>query len=76
MSVESKLKELDVILPEPLKPLEVCVPAVRIGTWVSVSRMVSMQNGIFKCKRKVGKDLTLEHGYEAARISGVNALRL
>jgi enamine deaminase RidA (YjgF/YER057c/UK114 family) len=74
MSVESKLKELGVVLSEPLKPLGMYVPAVRIGDWVYVSGMVSMQNGIFKYKGKVGRNLTLEQGYEAARISGINAL--
>jgi enamine deaminase RidA (YjgF/YER057c/UK114 family) len=74
MSVESKLKELGVTLPEPLKPLGVYVPAVKIGSWVYVSGMVSMQDKKFKYKGKIGKDLTLEQGYEAARISGINAL--
>jgi enamine deaminase RidA (YjgF/YER057c/UK114 family) len=74
MIVESKLKELGVTLPEPLKPLGVYVPAVKVGSWVYISGMVSMHDGKFKYRGKVGKDLTLEQGYEAARISGINAL--
>jgi len=74
MRVESKLKELGIELLEPLKPLGVYVPAVKIGSWVYVSGMVSMQRGKLKYKGKVGRDLTLEQGYEAARISGINAL--
>jgi enamine deaminase RidA (YjgF/YER057c/UK114 family) len=74
MIIESKLKELGIILPEPLKPLGVYVPAIKMGPWVYISGMVSLQNGKFKYKGKVGKELTLEQGYEAAKISGVNAL--
>jgi len=74
MIVESKLKELGITLPGPLKPLGLYVPTVKVGPWVYVSGMVSMQNNKFKYKGKVGRDLTLEQGYEAARIGGINAL--
>lgn len=74
MKAESKLKELGITLPEPPKPLGVYVPAVKIGEWVYVSGMVALQNGQLKYKGKVGKNLTLEQGYEAARICGINAL--
>ena len=74
MKIESKLKEMGIELPRPLKPLGVYAPAVKVGSWVYVSGMVSMQDGKFKYKGKVGNDLTLEQGYEAARISGINAL--
>jgi len=74
MIVEAKLKELGITLPEPLKPLGVYAPAVKVGSWVYVSGMVSMEEGKFKYKGKVGKDLSIEQGYEAAKISGINAL--
>ena len=74
MLVEAKLKELGIVLPEPLKPLGVYVPAVKVDDWVYVSGMVALQNGEYKYKGKVGKDLTLEQGYESARICGINAL--
>ena len=74
MLVESKLKELGIVLPEPLKPLGLYVPAVKVDDWVYISGMVAKQNGEFKYKGKVGKDLTLEQGYESAKISGINAL--
>jgi len=74
MLVESKLKELGIVLPEPSKPLGVYVPAVKVDDWVYISGMVSMENGEFKYKSKVGRDLTLEQGCESARISGINAL--
>lgn len=74
MIVESKLKELGIVLSDPLKPLGKYKPAIRTGGWVYVSGMVSLQDGKYKYKGKVGRDLTLEQGYEAARISGINAL--
>ena len=74
MLVESKLKELGIVLPEPLKRLGLYVPAVKVDDWVYISGMVAKQNGEFKYKGKVGRDLTLEQGYESAKISGINAL--
>jgi enamine deaminase RidA (YjgF/YER057c/UK114 family) len=74
MLAESKLKKLGIVLPKPLKPLGVYVPAVEVDDWVYVSGMVSMQNGKLKYKGKVGRDLTLEQGYQSAKISGINAL--
>ena len=74
MLVEAKLKELGIVLPEPLKPLGVYVPAVKVDDWVYVSGMVALRNGEYKYKGKVGRDLTLEQGYESARICGINAL--
>jgi len=37
-------------------------------------RSRALQDGKFRYNGKVGRDLTLEQGYEAARISGINAL--
>jgi enamine deaminase RidA (YjgF/YER057c/UK114 family) len=48
-------------------------PAVRTGNLVFVSGQVSAR-GDEKYFGKVGKDLTVEQGYQAARLCGLNAL--
>lgn len=75
MGVEDRLKELGITLPEPTQPIANYVPAKRCGNLLFVSGHgpARDQNG----KRptgKVGRDLTLDEGYEAARLVGLNVL--
>lgn len=74
MSAEERLKELGIKLPAPPKPLGVYVPTVRVGSLVYVAGMKASIDGEMKFKGKVGKDLTLEEGYEAAKICAMNCL--
>jgi len=64
MKIEEKLKEMGLKLPEIPKPMANYVPAVRTGNLLFLSG-----HGPDKTvpKGKVGKDLTLEQGYEAAK---------
>ena len=64
MKIEEKLKEMGLKLPEIPKPMANYVPAVRTGNLLFLSG-----HGPEKTvpKGKVGKDLTLEQGYEAAK---------
>jgi enamine deaminase RidA (YjgF/YER057c/UK114 family) len=72
--IETKLKELGIKLPETEKPLGVYVPAVRVGALVFLSGTILMIEGKLKYKGKIGKELTVEQGYDAARICAINAL--
>jgi len=74
MSFELKLKELGVELPEAPKPLGAYVPAVKVGSLVYISGEKASVGGVLKYKGKVGEDLTLKEGYEAARICAINCL--
>ena len=64
MKIEEKIKEMGLKLPEIPKPVANYVPAVRTGNLLFLSGHgpeKSVPTG------KVGKDLTLEEGYEAAK---------
>ena len=64
MKIEAKLKEMGLELPEIPKPVANYVPAVRTGNLLFLSGHgpeKTIPNG------KVGDELTLEQGYEAAK---------
>lgn len=64
MKIEQLLKEKGIELPEVPKPVANYVPAVRVGNLVFLSGHGPQKHIPLG---KVGKDLTLEQGYEAAR---------
>lgn len=64
MKIEQLLKEKGIELPEVPKPVANYVPAVRTGNLIFLSGHGPQKHIL---TGKVGKDLTLEQGYEAAR---------
>jgi enamine deaminase RidA (YjgF/YER057c/UK114 family) len=73
MSYEAKLKELGY----DVQPVEMntgrFLHAVRTGNLIYTSGQVSAWDGV-EIRGKLGQDLTVEEGYEAARMSALNAL--
>lgn len=74
MSYEAKIKELGLTIPEAPKPVAAYVPAVRSGNLVYTAGQIPFLNGELKYKGKLGKDLTVEEGYEAAKLCALNCL--
>jgi enamine deaminase RidA (YjgF/YER057c/UK114 family) len=74
MIVENRIKELGIELPEPPEPLGAYVPAVVADPLVFISGEKASVGGKLKFKGKVGGELSVEGGYEAARICGINCL--
>jgi enamine deaminase RidA (YjgF/YER057c/UK114 family) len=74
LNVENKLKSLGLKLPEMPKPLGAYVPAIRIGDILFTSGQGPIMEGKIKYQGKLGKDLTLEEGYEAAKLCALNCL--
>lgn len=72
-SIEAKIKELGFELPEPTKPMAAYVPTVRTGNLVFISGQAPVKDGEM-IKGRVGEDLTLEEGYEAAQYCVLGAL--
>ncbi len=71
---EKRLRQLGIELPPPPKPVAVYVPAVRVGnTLYSSGHGPRRANGTL-VQGRVGKELTLKQGYEAARLVGLNVL--
>jgi enamine deaminase RidA (YjgF/YER057c/UK114 family) len=71
---ESKLEELDIKLSSPSSPVANYVNVVRTGNLLFLSGKGPLKNDGNYIKGKVGVDLTIEQGYEAARITGINQL--
>lgn len=74
MSFEQRLAELGIELPATPRPVAAYVPGVRTGNLVFTSGQVSFAGGELTYQGKVGRELTLEQGREAARLCALNAL--
>ncbi len=71
---EKKLKDLGIELPEPGKPVANYVKAVVSGNMVYLAGHGPSLPGGGNVTGKVGKDLTEEEGYAAARLTGLASL--
>ena len=74
MGVEEKLKALGLSLPEAPRPVAAYIPAVKIDNMVYTAGQLAFVKGELQYKGRLGKDLTVEEGYESARICALNAL--
>ena len=74
MSAEARLKEKNIVLPPAATPMANYVGAVRVGSLLFVSGHGPIRDGKATSSGKVGKDLTVEQGYQVAREVGLNLL--
>ncbi len=74
MNCENRLKDLGIVLPDPPKPVATYVPAVKVGNLLFLSGMLPFKEGKLLYEGRLGKELTLEQGYEAARLAVINAI--
>ena len=68
MSVEAKIAELGLTLPEAGVPAGNYIPAVVVGNLLYTAGQVPRKDGDFAYRGVVGDDLTIEDGQEAARL--------
>lgn len=71
---EAKLKEMGLTLPAAGKPLANYVSAVRTGNLVFLAGHGPAQPWGATATGKLGKDMTVEQGYAAAKAVGLNLL--
>lgn len=71
---EAKLKEKGIVLTTPGKPVANYVNAVRVGNLLYLAGKGPTRADGTNIIGKVGKDLTIEQGYEAARLTAINHL--
>ncbi|TLY38426.1 MAG: RidA family protein [Nitrospirae bacterium] len=76
MSFEAKLKQLNIVLPAAPQPVASYIPAVRAGDLLFLSGTGPFKDGKIVFAGKLGRDLTVEQGYEAARLTVLNALAI
>lgn len=72
--IESRLADLGIELPEAAAPVGNYVPFVVSGGTVYVSGQVPVWSGEVKYVGKLAADLSIEDGYQAARICALNVL--
>lgn len=73
MNIEAKLAELGIVLPEAAAPVAAYVPVVIAGGLAHVSGQVSFVDGVLR-KGRLGEDVSLEQGIEAAQGCGLMVL--
>ena len=71
---EARLKEKGIVLTAPGKPVANYVNAVRVGNLLYLAGKGPTKPDGSNITGKVGKDLTIEQGYEAARLTAINHL--
>ena len=70
--IEDKLKKLNIILPEPKAPVGAYVATKIVGNLLFISGQVSIDKNTKLITGKIGKDLNLDEGYEAAKRCGLS----
>lgn len=73
-TVESRLAELGIDLPRPSTPAANYVPYVVSGDLVFVAGQVNVWNGEITQTGRLGDGVSLEEGYAAARVCGLNLI--
>ena len=74
-ATEDKLRQLGITLPKAPTPVANYVPAVRTGNLLFLAGSGPAAGADGKTPRgKLGKDMSVEEGYEAARLVGLNLL--
>ena len=73
MSIEARLQELGIVLPEAAAPVASYVPVVVQGGFAHVSGQLPFIDGVLK-KGRLGENVDLPEGMEAARACGLMIL--
>jgi len=74
MKAEERIKELGITLPETAPPRAMYVPVKRTGNLLYVSGQLPMRQDGTILKGKIGKERSIEHGQEAARLCAISIL--
>ena len=74
MSYESKIKELGIILPEAKAPVGNYLASKIVGKMLFISGQISIDSSGQLIKGKVGKDLDVNAGYEAAKRCAISII--
>jgi enamine deaminase RidA (YjgF/YER057c/UK114 family) len=73
-TVESRLADLGLSVPEVAKPVAAYVPAVRTGSYIHTSGQLPMVSGALAATGKVGAEISPEQAKELAATCALNAI--
>ncbi len=73
-SIEQRLKDHGIVLPEPAAPAANYLPFVQSGNLIFTAGQLPFVNGALSHKGVLGQDVAIEEGQEAARNCAVNIL--
>lgn len=73
-SVEVRLKELGIKLPEPAAPVANYVPFIRTGNLISISGQIPISEGAIAFSGTVGDDVSVEDACVAAKLCAINLI--
>tara|TARA_Y100000385_G_scaffold291738_1_gene371861 strand:+ start:4044 stop:4520 length:477 start_codon:yes stop_codon:yes gene_type:complete len=71
---EQRLKELGITLPSPPQPVANYVNGVRTGNLIFLAGKGPKRADGSEITGKIGQDVTIEQGYEGARLTAINQL--
>lgn len=79
--IEDRLKELGIVLPRPPKAVANYIPGVKVGEILYVSGTIgtivgSNDEDLLPIKGKLGRELTIDQGYQSARYTAINHLAM
>jgi enamine deaminase RidA (YjgF/YER057c/UK114 family) len=72
----NRLRELGWVLPKPPTPLGAYIEANQVGSLLFLSGTLPTRDGRLLFSGRLGADLSVEHGREAAELAAMNALAL
>ena len=73
-SFETQMTVLGLVLPAPPKPVATYIPVVQTGDLLFLSGMIPLRDGTLVMAGTLGKEISVEQGYEAAKMCVLNAL--
>ena len=79
--VEARLRELGIVLPRPPKAVANYLPGVKVGEILYVSGTIGTvvdgnDEDVLPIRGKLGRDITVEQGYQSARYMAINHLAM
>jgi len=74
MSIETKLEELGITLPEAPAAVAAYQPWIRTGNLIFTSGQLPFRDGQIAYEGKLGVELSQDDGYQAARQCALNAI--
>jgi enamine deaminase RidA (YjgF/YER057c/UK114 family) len=73
-TISGRLRELGIEFPEASAPRANYAPFVQAGPLLFIAGQICQWNGERRYIGKLGRDISLQHGREAARLCGLNIL--